>query len=184
MDDKLQKFLPFIVAGLAALLIYVAIDKNKTKPILKNLPGQHHEWSPQESWDSKQQPAPEEELPPEETLPPGKVVNDYEEALAAAKENNQLIFLIFHTNTCPNCRTMEETLNNDNVKAAMKNVIICSVDANAEKRLSRKYKIQVVPAYFMVDGNETILNHGTGAVSEQVFVDWLNRKWSGHHSWR
>lgn len=98
-------------------------------------------------------------------------VTDFNLALNLSKETGQDVLLIFSASWCQFCQNLKNDLS---ILNHLENKIICVVDADEEKKLSKKFKIKTLPSSFILNKNgETISSH-TGYKFDS-YNDWLKK---------
>lgn len=109
-----------------------------------------------------------------------KQAKDFDEALAAAKEYNQNIFIYFGASWCPGCVKMKtQTLPEKDVKERLeKDFVQLIIDTDQDKTLARKFGIRGIPAYMILDKDGNILKKTSGFKSKTEFLAWLNLEWA------
>jgi thiol:disulfide interchange protein len=117
------------------------------------------------------QPQPQPQLQPQVPMIP----TSYEEALQIAQKQNKQVFLFFHASWCNWCEKMkDETLSDDEVKAALSKYVIYHVDTQKERNVASKYNVRGIPAYVITDKTGKPLKNGSGFKKTGGFINWLN----------
>lgn len=75
-------------------------------------------------------------------------VTDLDLALKLSKETKQNVVLIFSASWCGYCNNLKRDLSD--IKG-FENKIICIVDSDANKKLSRQFKVKSLPTSVMID---------------------------------
>lgn len=115
------------------------------------------------------------EAPAEDKKP--QEVTTYNEALSNAKINKKKIFVYFEAKWCVNCTKMNsETLADKDVQSKLADYIVVHIDVDKERKLARQYEVYGVPHFLVIDDNELRHNVGTGFMSKDNFMDWLDKK--------
>jgi thiol:disulfide interchange protein len=112
---------------------------------------------------------------PKTEKPNPKTISSYEEALKASKEQNKQIFLFLTAEWCGWCKKMKSgTLNDPKVKEKLDQYIVYFLDIDKEPQAAQKFKIKTVPAYMVIDSEESFTIKGSGYRSTDSFLDWLS----------
>ncbi|WP_322961428.1 thioredoxin family protein [Mycoplasmopsis cynos] len=104
--------------------------------------------------------------------------NHVEHTINNNKKNN-LIFLVFTTEWCGDCKMMKRTF--DSVAAKFSNnkeIAFINVDAeeaNLFRNPDTKWKVIKVPTMMLLDGDE-IIQKAYEYVPEEVLVNWIEQK--------
>lgn len=149
-------------------------SKEDVPPITQNVPEMPIKVTP------KIRVKPKSIEPAEEAPKKSKEVKNFDEALAAAKEHNQNIFIYFGAPWCPGCVKMKnQTLPEKEVKARLeKDFVQLIVDTDQDKTLARKFGIRGIPAYMILDKDGNILKKTSGFKDKTEFLKWLNLEWA------
>lgn len=176
-----RNILNFVIAGL--LLVVAALYFSK-----ENF---NHSGPQNNIWENVQannnNPNPPIVTPPDNTPP--AAITTYEEALAEAKRSDKKILVVFGAEWCGWCKKLKsQTLDSQEVTKALAdaNTIEIYVNTDQRKDLARKYKVRGIPAYVLIDKNETELRNGSGYKDPANFVNWLLGRWGtnqGFLSW-
>lgn len=103
------------------------------------------------------------------------VANNYEEAIRKSKETNKNILLFFTADWCPYCIKMKtESLSNKDVQESLKNYILLTVDAGSDNGLVKKFDINSLPSFVVLDKNEQKIKFKKGFIKYNEFINWLN----------
>lgn len=107
------------------------------------------------------------------------VITTYEEALTEAKRSDRKILIVFGANWCAWCHKLKETVKSPEVKKAIDdgNIIYIYVDTDNRKDLARKYNVNAIPAYVLIDKNENTIRSGSGFKDPTNFANWLLGRW-------
>lgn len=98
----------------------------------------------------------------------------YNQAIQEANKKNKLIFLYFSTPTCSWCNKMKnETLNNNEVKNALKNYIFIEINADQNPKLVKKYSVRAFPTYFIINKEEKQTKSSMGYKNTSDFLSWI-----------
>lgn len=90
---------------------------------------------------------------------------DYESAM----QSNQNVLLIFGADWCGNC----VKLKNDMYSINLDDYVICTIDADENKSLARKYKVRSYPTSIVIkNGNELARKIGYKKVD---FENWVEK---------
>ena len=108
--------------------------------------------------------------------PPEGWGTDYAVAVREAGATNRLVLVAFHTPGCPPCTVMDRTvLNQEVIKAALRNYIPVRVDANKHQQLAGLFGALATPTYAVVDGRGGLLAKCEGLQSVEGFLSFLAR---------
>lgn len=165
--DKNSLFLASLIILVGIMLAFLIKNQNHTQ-----LPEKEYNLNIEEN----QSP---EELPKEQNSNEESniQVNSYTEALEKAKKENKKVLIFFSADWCTVCTKMKaETLSSTKVKEALNNFIFLEFNTDSEKELVEKYNVQSIPSYFLIDGNEKVLNNQEGYLNEAKFLNWLYKK--------
>lgn len=99
-------------------------------------------------------------------------VTDLDLALKLSKETKQNIVLIFSTNWCNYCKILKKDL--PDIKE-FDNKIICILDSDVEKKLSRKFKAKSLPTSIMLDSDGNEISRISG-YDKASYAKWLESK--------
>ena len=115
---------------------------------------------------------------PKATLKIAKIKpKTYAEVVAAAREQGKDVFLFFESDWCHWCKKMEvDTLAKPQTKKALSQYLVYHVNTEKEQDVAARYRVQSVPAYFVINGQEQVLKSGAGYKGEAAFILWLNSK--------
>jgi len=98
------------------------------------------------------------------------VYNDeYEKCLSLSKKYQKNILLIFSADWCPHCRKLKNGL--EKIEKSKK-YIICIVDTDKNKQLTREYKIKSLPTSIIIDVDTNIVSSRTG-YSKDEYERWI-----------
>lgn len=117
----------------------------------------------------------QEDLKSESEPQVSKVYTKYAEALEASKALKRPIFLYFGADWCAYCKKMKSTtLADASIKEKLsKEYVPCFIDTNEDRATSRKFRVAGIPAYMIVDSEETILSRSSGYKDKEQFLEWL-----------
>lgn len=97
-----------------------------------------------------------------------------ENELKKAKTYNKHIFVYFGAEWCGWCKTMQlKTLNDSVVKNELEKFVMAYVDKDENKEFCKKYDIQGIPAYIVMDKNGSLLQRSEGFREKESFLQWL-----------
>lgn len=163
--------LPFVViVALFGVILYVIYLKSNQPVAVPMDPS--YPVIPYQQPDMPQQPE-EQEVMPEWPPEPG----NYEEAVSISKKYNRPLFLYFTSGGCHWCKQMNNTFEDANVKAAMKEYIFFKVNTESNRDLTRKFGIGPIPSYVILNSNDqSVANKGEGYKDPGEFTDWLKSK--------
>lgn len=98
----------------------------------------------------------------------------YEEALEYAKKNNKNMIVVFSTEWCPGCKRLKnETLNQENVKEALKKYVFFIVNTDQSNIQKHKFNIFAIPTIIKINKNEEIIHKNVGFLPPSNFIKWL-----------
>lgn len=84
-------------------------------------------------------------------------VTDLDLALQLSKDTDQKVLLIFSASWCAFCQQLKTDLPTFN---NLEDKIICILDTDSNKKLSKKFKVKTLPSSFLLNKNgETIGSH-------------------------
>lgn len=96
-------------------------------------------------------------------------VTDYNIALQISKETKQNVVLVFSASWCGFCKTLKKDL--PDIKG-FDNKIICIVDSDVEKKLTRTFKIRSLPTSILVSPSGDELDRISG-YDKSSYEGWL-----------
>jgi len=103
----------------------------------------------------------------------------YEEAVAAAKAENKMLFLDFYTDWCGPCKMMINNVFPQKVVGDYFNAKFVCLKVNAEKEgkeLAKKHVIEAYPTFIVLDADEKVLGTKVGGNSDGVaFIEEIDR---------
>lgn len=95
-------------------------------------------------------------------------INDFNTALRLAKETEQDLVVIFSAEWCGYCKKLKKDFPDIN---GFDDKIVCLLDTDEEKRLSRKFNVKSLPTSIMIhNGQETSRKSG---YNKQSYEEWL-----------
>ncbi len=89
----------------------------------------------------------------------------------AADTSGDPVLLDFHAAWCPPCRSMRPAVE----KLAQAGYPIRSVDVDQSPELSKRYKIEGIPAYLVVDAQGKVLARTAGAMPASQLAEFYNK---------
>lgn len=94
---------------------------------------------------------------------------DLNDAKVVAKQNSQDLLLIFSADYCKFCKSLKDEILSSNLTD---NFVVCVIDIESNRILSRKFKARNLPTSIVVDDN---LNEKSRIVgyNNQKYVVWL-----------
>lgn len=98
-------------------------------------------------------------------------VSDLELALSLSKETKQEVLLIFSASWCQFCNKLKNDLS---LLSNLDNKIICIIDSDEEKKLSRQFKVKTLPSSFLINSDGDIISNITG-YDFNSYNRWLNK---------
>lgn len=163
MNKNLQ--IGIVLLLMIAITAVLTIKKHKNVIEEKQTPN-WNQWSETEE-KSEVAPIPEEpELKLEEPT-------SYKHALEIAKERNVNVFLFFESDNCVHCKRMKEQFSKPEVMKKLSNYVVYFCNVKDDKRITHKYKIYGVPAYFVISKNEEKIKSDVGFKDASSFIEWL-----------
>lgn len=98
----------------------------------------------------------------------------YKEAIERAKRSGKNILVVFHADWCHWCHKLDDdTIKNHKVQEVLEDYYLVRVNTDENRELTRKYSVRGLPCYFVIDGDEKILNRGSGYKKPDQFIAWL-----------
>lgn len=173
-----KNILNFIIAGLLLVVAAIYFSKNDF----------NHSGPQNSIWDNVQvnndpKPPVNPIVTPPDNTP--REITTYEEALAEAKRTDKKILVVFGAEWCGWCRKLDtQTLKSQDVKKALAdaNTIEIHINTDQRKDLAKKYRVRGIPAYVLIDKNETELRSGSGYKDPANFINWLLGRWGTSQS--
>lgn len=98
-------------------------------------------------------------------------VTDLDLALSLSKETKQNVVLIFSASWCVHCNNLKNDLNNID---GFDNKIICILDSDKEKKLSRQFKVKSLPTSILLNSNGQEVSRLSG-YNKTSYQKWLNK---------
>lgn len=103
-----------------------------------------------------------------------KTVKTLEAAIASAKSSDCDIFLYFGATWCGYCRQMKKVFEDKEVKHFMsKNFVILLIDTDLDPSLTKKFGINGIPKYMILNSNAKQLQQTDGFKPKKEFIKWL-----------
>ena len=100
-------------------------------------------------------------------------LHSYDDAVAIAKEQGKMVYVLFGGDHCPWCHKQKDVLLKDDVVDALSDYIVCHVDTSTEREVSSKYRIRTIPVSMILDSNERVVKKNVGYMDEAKFLKWL-----------
>jgi thioredoxin-related protein len=97
-----------------------------------------------------------------------------QEAIAAAKKENKLVFVHGYTDWCHYCKYMKDSVYTDKEVADVYNSTFVCVKVNMEKegkKINDELKIHTYPAFIFYDGDGDIVHRAAGRRYKQPFLE-------------
>lgn len=98
-------------------------------------------------------------------------VTDLDLALSLSKETKQNVVLIFSASWCVHCNNLKNDLANIE---GFDNKIICILDSDKEKQLSRQFKVKSLPTSILLNSNGQEVSRLSG-YNKTSYQKWLNK---------
>ena len=101
----------------------------------------------------------------------------FDEALAAAKQENKLVFVDFFTTWCGPCKMMSNKVFPQKEVGDFMNAKFIPVKLDAEKEgleLSRKYGVKAYPTYVLIDADGKEVAKFSGYMDGPKFIEKVN----------
>ena len=151
--------------GLSTGGLYLFKQYKKDSP-LENTPSNNWPW--QNDWKSKDHVA----IPPRTQQ---LTASSYEEGLQLAGKEGMPVLLFFHSESCTWCKKMErETFPDPTVKNLMANYVFVSIDTDKDKKTTKEYAVNGIPAYAITNANKEHLKFGDKFIDAKGFAVWLD----------
>ena len=103
----------------------------------------------------------------------------YDEALAAAKDENKLVFIDFYTDWCGPCKMMaRDVFPQKSVGDYMNGKFVC-IKLNAEKEgkeLTALFQVKAYPTFIVTDVNKKVLMKKEGGAAPDKFIAAIERE--------
>lgn len=107
--------------------------------------------------------------PVETSTEKNNFVTDYNLALSLAKDTKQEIVVIFSASWCGHCTHLKKDLP---LVEGFDNKIICIIDSDKNKKLSREYQVRSLPTSIILDNQGKEISRMKGYDKESYEV-WL-----------
>lgn len=100
--------------------------------------------------------------------------------LAAAQKEaaagNKRIFAYFTASWCGPCQSLKGTTWADtNVEQALRAYVPVEIDIDAHRDLAERYAPEAVPAFVILDANNSVIKSESGALGPDEFLEWLKK---------
>ncbi|MCP4459993.1 MAG: DUF255 domain-containing protein [Cytophagales bacterium] len=99
----------------------------------------------------------------------------WDEALAASKKSNKLIFIDAYTTWCGPCKALEKYTFTDASVGTLFNASFINVRFDMEQypglELAEKYEVNLYPTLLFVNGNGELIHRGCGAMEIEELLD-------------
>ena len=96
-------------------------------------------------------------------------VTDLDIAIKLSKETKQNIVIVFSAEWCGYCSSLKKDLID---LAGLENKILCIIDTDSDKKLTRQYKIKNLPTSVLINSNEEELSRRSG-YEKKTYEKWL-----------
>ncbi len=103
----------------------------------------------------------------------------FDEALAAAKAENKMVFIDFYTDWCGPCKMMTRDVFPQKAVGDYMNEKFVCIKLNSEKEgkeLADLYKVQYLPTFIVLDTDKKVLLTKTGYEEGQAFINDIDRR--------
>ena len=103
----------------------------------------------------------------------------FDEALAAAKAENKMVFIDFYTDWCGPCKAMARDVFPQKAVGDYMNEKFVCIKLNAEKEgkeFADLYKVEYFPTFIVLDTDKKVIVTKIGFEEGQAFIDDLNRQ--------
>lgn len=99
-------------------------------------------------------------------------VTDLDVALKLSKDTSQNLVVIFSASWCGFCKNLKNDLPDLN---GLDNKIVCVLDTDTEKRLSRQFKVKSLPTSVILNSNGEEISRISG-YNKETYSKWLGSK--------
>ncbi|MCK5272278.1 MAG: thioredoxin family protein [Sedimentisphaerales bacterium] len=97
--------------------------------------------------------------------------SDYQAGIDQAKSQNKPILIAFHASWCPKCREMKQvTYHDPEVIRTADNFIRIMIDVDKQGDIAKKYNINPIPAYVILDSNGVAIDTFIGYHPPDEFI--------------
>lgn len=101
------------------------------------------------------------------------IVKEKENVFEVAKRTNKKILLFFTAESCSYCKKMSTEMR-PNMKPILEQYVFSSIDADKRSDIARKYGVNLIPAYRMLDSDGKLYKSGDGYMAQKDFMLWLD----------
>lgn len=101
------------------------------------------------------------------------IVQTIDDGLLLSKNINKKLVIIFKGEKCVHCTNLIEDINND--PKMVENTIICYIDTQKNKNISKQYKVSSIPVS-IVYKNDKIINRIVGYSNKKNYKNQIDKK--------
>lgn len=163
-----------VLIGLLFIVLFGSyMHKTEQLDFLDNRQERQEDWRQDQDWRNQQTPPSEwPQQPPEQQ--PHRDPFSYPDAVQLSQQTGKNMVLFFYADWCAHCTAMKaSTMEDPDVKRALSNFVYYRVDTDKEGSVGKKYGVRSIPAYHIVNSQETSLKQGEGRVSSSEFIRWM-----------
>jgi len=108
---------------------------------------------------------------------------DYKTGMEQAKDQDKLVYMMFHSDSCTYCKMMDETTFSDSEVADYLNDKFIPVQVNGDKDrlIASQYKVRAYPSSFFLKSNSDVIGFKMGYMDIKNFmklIDFVNTEYS------
>lgn len=101
--------------------------------------------------------------------------NDYTKALADAKKEHKLVYVLIVSDTCRWCEKFENTtLQNTKIKERVNKEFVTVLLSRDRHKIPEYFETSPVPRHYFVDANGTIVYSSLGYRDEEIFDSFMD----------